>query len=277
MNMHRWVLRSAPVAAVLATTAAAALSAQSLVIGQPRVTAPQGGSELFEWSGQVDREIQIVMRNGQVWTNNVGQSERPRARTRSFGTLPRQDGQVMVRVLNGRGNVDVVQQPSRQNNYTTIVRITDPRAGSDSYRLAAYWEGYANGDVYRPNSNRDIYRDRDRDNNGNNRGVYGGNNRVGQELLHWSGNVDGELEIRIQQDGRVTYRNLSGHQPTSVRANVGSVNIRNGGSIGVVQNQGRGSITIIQQPSQYNGYATVLRVRDPAGGYGYYDFSLIRQ
>ena len=53
-----------------------------------------------------------------------------------------------MQVLNGRGDVDVIQQPSAQNNYTTIVRIQDPRSGSDNYRLAAYWQAYSNGDVY---------------------------------------------------------------------------------------------------------------------------------
>src|SRR2546430_9919788 len=31
---------------------------------------------------------------------------------------------------------------------------------------------------------------------------------------------------------------------------------------------GRGSVSITQQPSQWNGYTTVVRVRDPQGGYG---------
>jgi len=122
-------------------------------------------------------------------------------------------------MLNGRGQVDVIQQPSRQNDYTTIVRVRDDRSGSADYRLAAYWQGYSNGDVYdntgrgvygnRPgNSDRDIYRGRDDDNRGNGRGRDEDNRGRGRganaEALHWSGNVDGDLEIRIQ-NGRVDY------------------------------------------------------------------------
>ena len=39
--------------------------------------------------------------------------------------LPQRDGRVTVRVQDGRGDVDVVQQPSARNDYTTIVRIRD--------------------------------------------------------------------------------------------------------------------------------------------------------
>ena len=33
------------------------------------------GSELFEWNGRVDREVQVVMRGRQVWTNQIGRTE----------------------------------------------------------------------------------------------------------------------------------------------------------------------------------------------------------
>jgi hypothetical protein len=293
LTVQRWIKRSAPLAAAMAVGVASAAVAQApLLIGQPRVMQQQG-AELFEWSGQVDREVQVVMRGGNVWTNNVGQTERPRARTRSYNRLPSQNGQVAVQLINGRGRVDVIQQPSRQNDYTTIVRIRDDRSGSDSYRLAAYWQGYANGDVYgngrrgdvygqnRDDRNRDVYRDRDdRDDRDGRRGNGNGNGRWDRgstsEALHWSGNVDGDLEIRIQ-NGRVDYRNLSGSQPTNIRSNVGNVRTLEAGNLGVQINQGRGDVTVVQQPQQWNGFTTVIRVRDPQSGSAYYDFSVIRR
>lgn len=288
MSLQRWMKRSAPLAAAMAVGAASGAVAQApLLIGQPRVMSQQG-AELFEWSGSVDREVQVVMRGSNVWTNSVGQTERPRARTRSYNRLPSENGQVAVELLSGRGRVDVIQQPSRQNDYTTIVRIRDDRSGSDTYRLAAYWQGYANGDVYgngrrgngRGNGRgRDVYRDRDdRDDNGRNGNDGNGRWDRGStsEALHWSGSVDGDLEIRIQ-NGRVDYRNLSGAQPTNVRSNVGNVSGRRSGDLAVQINQGRGDVTVVQQPQQWNGYTTIVRVRDPQSGYGYYDFSLIQR
>ena len=288
MTLQRWTKRSASLAAAVAVSAASIAAAQApLLIGQPRVMSQQQqqqqpGSELFEWTGTVDREVQIVMRGNNVWTNNAGQNERTRAKTRSYSRLPNENGQVSVRMLNGRGQVDVIQQPSRQNDYTTIVRVRDDRGGSSNYRLAAYWQGYSNGDVYDNNrrgvygNDRDNGRDRDiyrgRGNNGNNGGYRGSNS----EALHWSGNVDGDLEIRIQ-NGRVDYRNLSGSQPTNIRSNVGNTSARQTDNLRVLINQGRGDVTVTQQPQQWNGYTTIIRVRDPQGGYGYYDFSIVRQ
>lgn len=287
MTLQRWIRRSTSLAAAAVVGAGPLALAQSVLIGQPRVMSQQQGSELFEWNGQVDREVQVVMRGSNVWTNAVGQTERPRARTRSYSRLPNQDGQVAVQLLSGRGRVDVIQQPSRQNQYTTIVRIVDNQSGSGDYRLAAYWQGSANGEVYgnngRGNGNRDIYRGRDDGNRGNsgNNGNNGNNGNYGRrgssaEALHWSGNVDGDLEIRIE-NGRVDYRNLSGQQPTSVRSNIGSVNMRQSGTLTVQINQGRGNVDIVQQPQQWNNYTTLIRVRDPQGGFGYYDFSIVRQ
>jgi hypothetical protein len=276
--MQRWIQRSFPLAAV------------ALVGAAPMVFAQ--GQELFEWNGRVDREVQITMRGSSLRTNDIGWTEPGRERARTFSTLPRQDGQVSVQVMNGRGNVDVIQQPSAQNGYTTTVRIQDPRGGADNYRLVAYWQSYSNGEYIGRDRGRGRDRDRDdvyrgRDNRGNDNrqnGGYGQNGQSGQygqygnqTALHWSGNVDDELEIRIQ-NGQVDYRTIRGAQPTSIRADRGSVNMpRTNATLTVAQNQGRGSVSVIQQPAQWNGYTTVIRIKDPQGGYGFYDFNLIWQ
>ena len=252
------------------------------------------GQELFEWNGRVDREVQITMRGNNLWTTPVGQTEPGRARSRAVSVLPRQDGQVSVQLLNGRGDVEVIQQPSAQNGYTTTIRVRDPRGGADNYRLVAYYQTYSNGEYIGRNRGRargrdrdrdDVYDNRDnrdnrdrRDNGGYNNGQYGQNGQYGnQTALHWSGNVDDELEIRIQ-NGQVDYRTVRGAQPTSIRADRGTVNMpRTNANLMVVQNQGRGSVSVIQQPAAWNGYTTVIRVKDPQGGYGFYDFNLIWQ
>jgi hypothetical protein len=277
MRTQRWIQRTFPLAA------AAIVGAAPMAFAQWGV-ARQSGQELFEWTGRVDREVQIVMRGNQVSTRNVGNNETGRARSRVMMDLPRRDGQVAAQLLSGRGNVDVIQQPTSQNGYTTIVRVTDASGGSDNYRVAAFWQNYSNGDVYgrdRNNRNRgrdDVYDRNDRnDRNGypnRNRG-NGGYNTNGYDVMHWSGNVDGELEIRLQ-NGRVDYRNLSGAQPTNIRLDRGNMSMpQNGSQVAISQASGRGSVTVVQQPSSWNGYTTVIRVRDPQGGYGYYNFDLV--
>ena len=258
MRIQRWVLRSIPVAAALVVGAAPVVFAQ--------------GQQVFEWTGRVDREVQISMRGNQLWTRSIGNNTATRERSRVFTPLPRQDGRVVAQLESGRGDVDVIQQPSASNGWTTVVRIRDTAGGSGTYRVAGYWESYANGDYIGRGRGRGRGRDRDRgayDNRG-----YG---QSGSSMLHWSGNVDGLLEIRIQ-NGRVSYRTLSGAQPTAIRANVGDVGIPRGSSaVSVQQNQGRGSVSVVQQPSSYNGYTTVLRVNDPQSGASFYDFDLYWQ
>jgi len=279
MKLDRRILRS------ISWTAAALVGVAPIAAAQyGRQAQSQGsGQELFQWNGGVDREVQITMRGNRVWTNDVGRTEPNNERARAMATLPQQDGEVVVRLENGRGQVDVIQQPNAQNGYSTIVRIRDPQSGSDRYRLTAYWQSYSNGDYVGRNNNgrargRDKNRNgiddreeiyRQRQGQGQNEGQYGN-----QTLMHWSGNIDGEVEIRLQ-NGRTDTRTLSGAQPTSVRASGGNTTVpRSDAQINVVQNQGRGQVWVVQQPTQWNNYTTIVRVRDPQGGYGYYDFDL---
>lgn len=281
MTMVRWLWRSVPVATVVLAAAAPMASAQW---GRIRNDGADG-RELFEWSGSVDREKRIVMRGNRVSTTDVGRSEPRAERVRTLSTIPRENGRVVVRVIDGRGDVDVIEQPSARNNYQTVIRIVDPRGGSDRYQLAAYWQSYGNdrgngrgngrGNDGVWGRGRDDYPRRDRNDDGG--WDRGNNGRSGGTALHWSGNVDDELEIHLR-DGRIEYRTLHGAQPTSIRVTNGSTSApRTDASLRVVTNQGRGSVVVTQQPSSRNGYTTVLRVKDPQGGYGYYDFDLVWQ
>ena len=95
--------------------------------------------ELFEWSGRVDKEIRIQADRNNASVIQIGNGERTNGRVRAMATVPRQEGNVTVTVLEGRGQVDVVQQPSARNGYTAVVRVRDPQGGASRYRLAAYW------------------------------------------------------------------------------------------------------------------------------------------
>lgn len=124
-------------------------------VAVPALAHAQGGQrELFEWSGPVDQEVRIQMRGGQTAVMGMG----PREMTgydqvRRMSGVPATDGYVSVQMLQGRGRADVVQQPSAQNGYTTIVRVRDTQGGAGSYDIAAYWQptgnyGYGNTGRY---------------------------------------------------------------------------------------------------------------------------------
>ena len=67
MKSQMWVVRMVPVASAIVMAAAPVAFAQYGQYGS--------GSELFEWNGRVDREVQVVMRGNQIWTNQIGQTE----------------------------------------------------------------------------------------------------------------------------------------------------------------------------------------------------------
>ena len=262
------------------------------------------GRPLFDWSGRVDREARIVMRGRDARLQTNERVPFQRSRLDVATALPERDGRVSVRVQDGRGNVDVVQQPSARNDYTAIVRIVDRSGGADNYRVTAYWmpDEYGNGtwnnrDEYptRPRRDRGDRDDRDnrndRDNRGNGgygnggygnggygNGGYGnggyGNGSSARNALRWSGDVDDAVEIRIQGD-RVEYRTLSGKSLRNVRADLVRGGLpRSDVQVFVTDQTGRGSVSVVQQPSSYNNYTTVIRVYDPRPGYGTYDFDV---
>lgn len=147
------IAHASPVVSVSPTTSPA-VAPVTLPPGVAGVIADQ---QLFTWTGTVDREVFVVMRGRQVTTRGVDARLPNSARVN--GAVPRGNGDVRVRLENGRGSVDVIEQPSARNGYQTVVRIRDPLGGTDRYRLTAYWTGDDRG----PGSN-------DRGNNGRGNG-----------------------------------------------------------------------------------------------------------
>jgi len=264
--------------------------------------------ELFTWSGRVDREVYITMRGRDIRT--TGENIGGRNRVRVNDALPRGRGDVQVRLLDGRGDVDVIEQPSARNNYTVTVRVRDPRSGDDSYRLMAYWSDDDRFDDRRGDDRRgdrrderwDDRRDRDNDcaprNNGrgwgwgrggrgdcdNDRGQSNrgrndrddrGAGRTGDDAgtLRWSGRVDDVVELRIS-GRRVDAITRSGQRVEDVNSNIrGSGLPSRDVTVMLDRNSGRGSVQVVQQPSSWNGYTAVIRIYDPQGGASFYDFS----
>lgn len=222
----------------------------SLALAAGATSALSAQEPLFEWRGRVDREVRIVMRGSDVWTQDVSGRQTRRAQARVTRALPNQAGQVRLQLLDGRGDVSVIQQPNRGNNYTTIARIYDRSGGADRYRLAAYWVptrgGWAGGDI-EPG--------------------------FGSGMLRWAGAVDDQVEIRIQ--GRnVSTRTLSGNGARDVRASLTRALPRRDVTVSVRERSGRGTVSVVQQPSDWNGYVAVIRIRDRQGGFGYYDLDV---
>jgi len=275
MNMFRSTLRVISVTLPLVFVAAPALQAQDRT--------------LFTWSGRVDREVQLTMRGRDLWSSGVDRDDASRSRLRVESPLPHTSGYVRIE-SSGRGDVNVVQQPSPANDYTAIIRIRDRSSGSDRYRVRAYWDsryadgrggyggygrdgrygGYGRDGGNQPNGVPDRVDPRDRDDGGWHGGGYNGSGAA----LRWSGSVDNEVEIRLQ-GRRLDERVLSGNAIRDARSSIiGEGMPRRDAQLVISQMQGRGTVYVAQQPSAYNGYTAVIRIKDPQGGYGFYNFEV---
>jgi hypothetical protein len=217
---------------------------------------------LLDWSGRVDSLARISIQGGGAHVTLVGNTDYGAGDLHVQNELPHRDGTVTVQVAAGRGDVDVVQQPRADNDYTAIVRIRDHSGGADRYRLTALWAPGAtttsevSGEVDR--------RDRDRDENVR---------QVG--LLHWTGDVDKTVVVRWRGD-RAMLQNVDGDVARNVRADVAGSGLPDRDvTLRIVQREGRGTVVIEQQPSSGNNYTAVIRINDPDPGYGHYDFDVV--
>lgn len=91
------------------------------------------------WRGMVDDKIQLVIRGGKIEHRTI--SGRGLADgTYSFTSeLPNRQVAVAVEKQKGRGSVTVVQQPSRANDFTTVIEIYDNGGGSREYQIEVFW------------------------------------------------------------------------------------------------------------------------------------------
>jgi hypothetical protein len=91
------------------------------------------------WRGRVDHYVELRIQGDRVQSR-----ERQGAPTINEGVsftspLPRADVQVSVRKRDGRGQVELIQQPSRWNGYTAVVAINDESGGADNYEIEVAW------------------------------------------------------------------------------------------------------------------------------------------
>ena len=320
MQFTRRMLVSVPAALGLLSTVAAPLHALT------PASAPADRT-LFTWNGTVDREVLLFIRGRSIETRATGLDATLTPRLDVRDELPRQRGDIDVRVSTGRGSVDVVQQPTARNDFTAIVRLRDPRSGSDRYDVTVSWTSYGDGRDSRIGD-----RDRDRDHDGartrdresgrdrdvwdreedragdrdargrdderddekwerkgehkrenkreherehgngswKRRGTVGGD----EGQLSWRGDVDDVAEIRLQ-GRRVEYRTRSGEPLRNVRYDLRGEGLpRRPITLALDVVKGRGSVIVVEQPNQSNGFTAILRVIDRRSGYGDYDFDL---
>lgn len=193
------------------------------------------------WNGRVDDRVNIVIKGDTVNTQTVSGSLSQTYHTLA-GTLPRRGVDFTIAKLDGRGTAFVLQQPARENDYTAIIQVYDPRRGNDNYNLRVTWalkrqEPYSSGRVV------------------------------------WRGRVDQTANIAIS-GGDVEVVEYAGPL-TDVSFTFDGYLAARPGSVTVRKLEGRGTFTVLEQPGPQNDYTALIQIFDPRGGDDSYEIEVI--
>jgi hypothetical protein len=93
----------------------------------------------LRWRGRVDGSDYIELRGDQVNIRHVAAQPITEQSFDVTSPLPRQPVNVQLRRIQGRGRVELAQQPSPSNGYTAVVYIADDDGGSDIYEFQLIW------------------------------------------------------------------------------------------------------------------------------------------
>ena len=92
--------------------------------------AGAAAEERFQWRGRVDGAADILIRGRSVRVDHLGAKPIQHQDYRFSAYLPARAGEGERRHIEGRGTVRLLEQPSKRNDYTVVVRIEDERGGA---------------------------------------------------------------------------------------------------------------------------------------------------
>lgn len=198
----------------------------------------------LNWTGRVDNRVNIIIQGDDVRNEDVTGSGFQAGTQNLNGVLPRRPATVSVIKRNGRGNAFVLQQPTRDNNYTAIVQVSDDKSGADNYRLDISWT--AGGNTIEP---------------------Y----QTGR--VTWRGRVDQTVNISIAGSD-VETQDIATGRLSNVNFNINGYLARRVGTVSIRKTRGRGTVSIVEQPNENNDYTAVIQVFDPDRGDDDYEFEV---
>jgi hypothetical protein len=108
----------------------------------PYDTSPYSdtGRGYFRWQGQVDGTDHIILQGNRVSIRHLQSARIVDPSYDLRAALPRYPVTVELTRLRGRGDVEILEQPSARNNYTVTVLVEDRDRGSDFYEFELTWQ-----------------------------------------------------------------------------------------------------------------------------------------
>jgi hypothetical protein len=202
----------------------------------------------FLWEGVVDGKTILRVRQRKVDYEFPSGLPLQRQRYNFSEPLPLVKVEVQLNVIEGRGEVKLLEQPGALNNYTAVIEINDRQRGSAGYVMELLWE-------------------RPRNSGGINEPIPGG------ETFTWRGRVDGEAIVRIRSSEAVA-ETISGAAVNRQQFRYSSPLPSQKTQVSLVIPEGRGEIALLEQPSAKNNYTAAVRIRDAQRGESDYRFTL---
>ena len=98
-----------------------------------------GRSGRMTWRGRVDDDVRIRIRGGTADVETIGGTPYYDGQPNFFNSLPSRRVAVRLTTKRGRGEIFIEQQPSRENDFTAIVRIKDSKGGASEYEFELQW------------------------------------------------------------------------------------------------------------------------------------------
>lgn len=214
--------------------------------------------ERFQWKGRVDGVDEILVRGRSVRINHLEAMPIQRQDHRFSEALPSRAVEIELRVIEGRGTVRLMEQPSERNDFTVVVRIEDDKSGAGDYEFELLWDEDDDwGSDWGGDS--DIRWSDDSD------GVDG--------VFRWRGRVDIGAEIEIRGDTH-SVKDLGGQGTQEYRAELDASLPETDVPVSLKKRDGRGDVELIQSPDAQNDYTAIVRIRDDKSGADNYEFEL---
>jgi hypothetical protein len=207
-----------------------------------------GRSDQLVWTGKVDDEALISCR-GKTCESKVIQGAPVANESFKFSKpLPNKDVEVSLEGALGRGQIRLVEQPRRANDYTARVSIHDPQSGSGEYSFTLSW--------------------------GRPTGKQLPQIIAAERGLVWRGEVEGRVRVALQSgsafsevmEGKpIKGEHVEFVRPIPARSDLQPV---------VKKLVGRGRVEIVEFPSQTNHYRLVFEITDSGEGSGNYEIEV---
>ena len=100
-------------------------------------TGNRSGS--MTWRGRVDDDVRIRIRGGSADVETIGGTPYYDGQPNFLNSLPNRRVTVRLTEKRGRGEIFIEQQPTRENDFTAVVRIRDTKGGASDYEFELQW------------------------------------------------------------------------------------------------------------------------------------------